>query len=198
MKNETILANIYRPKYKVMVSKGRADDFADVPTIMVLRGENIFYAKKGRNEIFGFNIHSHTFSLKYVCDDATFQAMCCSRDQLFVNSPDNIRVLGSRFNPVNTIPLENDDAHGYDVDMCFVDLDHQQGAVGTAGYIIIYSKSAPNSYVRVVNSLGDVVWQVDHSQMDSRFDACSVTASAAGDVLIADRGTNKVRCTCLE
>ena len=61
---------------------------------------------------------------------------------------------------------------------------------------IIYSKSAPNSYVRAVNSLGEVVWQVDHSQMDSRFDACSVTASAAEDVLIADRGTNKVGRTC--
>ena len=197
MKNETILANVHGPKYKVMVSKGKTDEFADVPTVMALRGENIFYAKKGRNEIFALNTHSHTLNLKYVSDDAPIQAMCCSKDRLFLKTPDFIRVLDSRFNPMNPIPLENDDTHSYDVDMCFVqnhdlDLDlHHQGAPA-AGHVIVYSKSAPNSYVRAVNNLGDVVWQVDHSQMDSRFDACSVTSSTAGDVLIADRGTNTV------
>ena len=191
MKNEPVLANVYGPKYKVMVNKGKTDELAEVSTMMVLRGENIFYAKKGRNEIFGFNTHSHTFSQKYVSDAASIQAMCCSKDRLFLKTTDYIRVLDSRFNPTNPIPLENDDSDGYDVDMCFVqnvDLDpdfhHHQGAPA-AGHMIVYSKSAPNSYVRAVNSLGDVVWQVDHSQVDSRFDACSVTASAAGDVLIA-------------
>ena len=198
MKNETILANVHGPKYKVMVSKGKTDEFADVPTIMVLRGENIFYAEKGRNEIFALTTHSHTLNLKYVSDDAPIQAMCCSKDRLFLKTLDFIRVLDSRFNPMNPIPFENDDTHSYDVDMCFVqnhdlDLDlHHQGAPAAAGHVIVYSKSAPNSYVRAVNNLGDVVWQVDHSRVDSRFDACSVTSSAAGDVLIADRGTNTV------
>ena len=154
MKNETILANVHGHKYKVMVSKGKTDEFADVQTIMALRGENIFNAKKGRNEIFGFNIHSHTFSQKYVSDDASIQAMCCSKDRLFLKTPDYIRVLDSRFNPSNPISLENDDTYGYDVDMCFVqnhDLDidlHHQGATAVVGHVVVYSKSAPNSYVR--------------------------------------------------
>ena len=192
-KNETVLANVHGPKYKVMVKENKPDEYAHVPTMMILQGEYIFFAKKGGKEIFSFNTHSHIFGQKYTNDESSTEAMCASKDRLFVKTQDFIRVFDFRFNPTNHIPLLNDDTSDLDIDMCYVDRGHQGASAATD--VILYSKSAPNAYVRAVNTVGDVVWQIDCrniTDLDSSFDPCSISTLAAGDVLIDDRGTYKV------
>ena len=65
----------------------------------------------------------------------------------------------------------------------------------------IISMSNPTSiaamqhpFVRAVNEAG-VIWQVDSEkcpELDDRFNPCSVSTSATGDVFIADNGANRV------
>ena len=68
-------------------------------------------------------------------------------------------------------------------------------ASGHADKIVVISTSIPSPSVRAVSQTHRLIWELNYrtsTQIDIRFNPCSVTASESGDVFIADRGKNRV------
>ena len=74
--------------------------------------------------------------------------------------------------------------------------DHQNFSQPTpADHVIIVSKSAPDGFVRALNYLGHVIWNIDcqtNPELGQRFSPCCVSSLPFGEVVMADRSVNKV------
>ena len=59
----------------------------------------------------------------------------------------------------------------------------------------LISTSSPSASVRAVNRRNGILWQLDcksNPELGLKFNPCSLTASHAGDIYFADKGTNRV------
>ena len=112
--------------------------------------------------------------------------MCCTDENIYIidiKSNPCVRVFNSDFQPGALTSVGDEDTRNCDMDMSAV------------GNTIFISTTKPMASVKALRQ-NQVVWQVNtynHSELTPNFDPCSVTALATGDVLVADKGTDKVR-----
>ena len=200
-----VLLNAMVPKYNAVLKRKGKDDKAELPTNMFPFKDNVVFVKKGDCKVDGFHKVTNKFSSIIGLDGGVFLAVCSS-DQ-FVYSldsmqPNHIKIWNHTFQCCGKIPLDYGYASDAEIDMCFIsdsdapsecsDLDSNSRDID---HTIVISASCPHASVRAVSQMTGMIWQVDCQNckdLDLRFNPCSVSASLAGDVYIADRGTNRV------
>ena len=193
------------PHYTVKEKAKTKDPNAHVPTMMLLKDDRIIFSKKRGNEIWKFNTKSKNFAVKYNNDESSIGAICSSNDYLFIldqKAPEFIRKLDFKFNPIGSIPTGIKGQQDGELDICHVtNPDQEEAKDKRIGDIVVVSKATPNGFIRALNSSGDVLWEIDEKKqpdLGSKFNPYSVTASAAGFILMADHSSSKVRYeTCL-
>ena len=216
---DTVLVHANVRDYKLVKKHKMPDKKAHEPTIMFPFGESILFAKKGGNMIFNFNTQSHKFKDVLTRSKLTITALCGTGKHIFIldnGRPEDIQIFDCAFQPEGRIWTGMENVKDCDVDMCLInDKDgkyvstfcspragwSEKGASaskasGHADKIVVISTSLPCASVRAVNQIHGILWELNYrtsSQIDIRFDPCSVSASEKGDVFIADRGTNRVR-----
>ena len=203
-KNVTVLLNAAEPDYTVEVKKTKRDEKAEQATLMVPYREYILFAKKGGDQIFSFHLNSHKF--RHIHDELSVAALCCSNNFVYILSqktPDFIKILDFQFQPWGNVPsFTKEEKKNYDFDICFISAEQQDlyNQNDLSGHAVVLCKSGPTGFVRKVDRKNGQVWQVDNSShpwLTPKFEPCSVSASDAGDVFVADRGTDSVSKTCL-
>ena len=199
-KNDTVLLNVAGPEYTVQAKKKKRDKKADQPTLMVLQGENILFAKKQGRKLFSFHLNSH--DIKSVSNGFSIAALCCSKSCIYILSHktlDFIQILDFQFQLCGNVrTFIEDNTDNCDFDMCLVS-GGQLGIQNTghllSNHSVILCKSGPPGYVRKVDRESRLVWQIDnssHPELTPMFEPCSVCASDNGDIFVADRGTDAV------
>ena len=208
-----VLWHVQVPNFRVLLKKTINDLDAFSPTIMVYFANRILFAKKGDSKIYGFNIETQAFETMFHDENFEIDAMCCNDDHLYIfqkKRPDVIQILDSKFQSVGFIPTGfKGKISKCEVDLCShtmaMNISTQEpsssGFKAKHQHMCIISMSNPISitaiwhpFVRAVNEAG-VIWQVDSEkcpELDDRFNPCSVSTSATGDVFIADNGANRV------
>ena len=209
MKNDTVLLNVAEPEFTVMAKKKRREEKADQPTLMVPYREYILFAKKGGNQIFSFHLNSHEFRCVRARSELSIAPLSCSNNFVYILShetQDFIKILDFEFHPCGNVPsFIEEEKNNYDLDMFFIsggqqDFHNQNDLPQTLDHAVVLCKSGPTGFVRKVDRKNGQVWQVDnksHPWLTPKFEPCSVSASAAGDVFVADRGTDTVSKICL-
>ena len=200
-----VLLNAKVPKYNTVLKRKRKDEKAELPTNMFPFEENIMFTKKGDCKVHGFHKVTNKFSTVIRLDGGVFRAVCSSDQFIFsLDSiqPNVIKIWNPTFQCCGKIPLDYGYASDAEIDMSFIsdsntpshhsdlrddstDIDHT----------IVISASCPHGSVRAVSQMTGMIWQLDYQNckdLDLRFNPCSVSASLAGDVYIADKGTNRV------
>ena len=198
--NETLLAKVQDPHYTVKDKAKNEDPNARVPTMMLLKEDRIIFSKKRGNEIWKFNPKSKNFGLKYNNVESSIGAICNSKDYLFIldqKAPEFIRKLGFKFNPIGSIPTWIKGQQDCELDICHLaNPDQSEAKDKNIGDIVVVSKAASDTFIRALNSSGDVLWELDEKKqpdLGSKFNPYSVTASTAGFILMADHSSSQVR-----
>ena len=210
---KNILWHVQAPDFRVLLKKSINDLDAFSPTIMVYFTDRILFAKKGHSKISGFNIQTQAFETMFHDVNFKIDAMCCNDDHLYIfqkKRPDVIQILDAKFQSVGFIPtMFKRKISKCEVDLCThtmaMNISTQEpsssGFKAKHQHMCIISMSNPTAraeiwhpFVRAVNEDG-VIWQLDSRscpKLDDRFNPCSVSTSATGDVFIADNGANRV------
>ena len=215
---DTVLVHVNIPDYKLVKKHKMSDRQAQEQTIMFPFGESILFAKKGGSKIFNFNTQSHRFKDVLTRSKLTITALCGTGKHIFIldiERPEDIQIFDSVFQPEGKIPTGLENVKDCDVDLCLI--NNKDGKYVSAfrdprsgqpdkeadtsqssdhvDIIVVISTSVPSASVRAISQIHGLIWELNYrtsSQIDIRFNPCSVTASESGDAFIADRGTNKV------
>ena len=184
-------------------------------TIMVSFAKGILFAKKGGRELYSFNTQTETYESVFSHVDFQIDAMCSNDDYLYIfqrKHPDVIKIMDSKFQSIGHIPTGIDEnLTDCEVHICTITtstqmrslseykMKHQHTciiSISNSYYFVMSSHPSPYyPSVRAVNEAG-VIWQLDSEncpELGSRFNPCSVSTSAVGDVFIADNGSDRVR-----
>ena len=185
-KNDTVLMNIDTKSLKVQFKTKRRNSDAHLPTILVPFKEYLLFAKKGGHKVYCFSEKKHAIFKRYNDKSVRIKAMCCTDENIYIiDTKFNpcVRVLNSDFQPGALTSVGDEDTRNCDMDMCAV------------ANTIFISTTKPMASVKALRQ-NQVVWQVNtynHPLLTPNFDPCSATALVTGDVLVADKGTDKVR-----
>ena len=216
--NDTVLVHVNVPDYKLVKKHKMSDPQAQEQTIMFPFGDSILFAKKGGSKIFNFNTQLHRFKDVLSRSKLKITALCGTGKHIFIldnERPEDIQILDSVFQPEGKIPTGMENVKDCDVDLSLINdkdgkyvsafrdrlsgkLDKGAGTSQSnshADKVVVISTSVPCPSVRAVSQTHGLIWELNYrtsSQIDIRFNPCSVTASESGDVFIADRGTNRV------
>ena len=199
--NDTVLLNVEVPGYNVVLKEKKRDPKAELPTIMFPHEDSILFAKRGGNEIFGFNTQTHKYKRMASFADLALAAMCGAGEEVYFldsKSPEHIRILDSSLRFSGMIPTGLGKVKECSMDMCLVAGSFSfPSSAGSKDHTIILSVSVPHASVRAVNHYHGVLWQLDcrsrPDRLDLTFNPCSVSSTSSGDIYVADRGTDRVR-----
>ena len=137
------------------------------------------------------------------------------------NQSDDINVLDSNFQQEGKISLNIGNIQDCAMNMCVINQQQHSGLTprssNTSGYLstsdfrstfnftslevdasdtnILIGTSLPKASLRVVNLRNGILWQLNRKtnpELGLKFNPCSLTASHAGDIYFADKGTNRV------
>ena len=217
---DTVLVRVNVPDYKLVTKHKMSDKQAQEPTIMFPFDKSILFAKIGGDKIFNFDMESHRFKKILSTSKITITALCCSDKHIFIldnGKPKSIEIFDSDLKSQGKVPTGLENIKDCAIGMCLVnDTDENYKSTvqtpiagkpdtgqstpthmssGHAGKIVIISISAPSPSIRAVSQKQGLIWELNyrtHTQIDIRFNPKSVTASEAGDVFMAERGTNRV------
>ena len=206
--DDTVLLNVDIPGYNVRLKQKKRDPKAELPTIMFPHEDSILFAKRGGNEIFGFNTQTHKFKRIASFADLALAAMCGDGDEVYLldnKSPEHIRILDSSLRFCGMIPTGLGKVKAYTMDMCLIRKRSSLPSsadfhASNENHAIILSVSVPHALVRAVNQSHGILWQLDcrSRPLALLFDPYSVSSTTSGDIFVADRRTDRVRSfTCL-
>ena len=202
----TAFYNVDVPDYNVMQREKKWDPPGDHPTIMCSFGDFILFAKKDGNKVHSFD--GRRFSTLNL-EGTEVTALCLSNNYIYIfdsRYPDRIRFFDPNTKQGGEMATGLKNVEKCDIHMCL--MFGQESVKGNPGgpqsdeqkavsdETIIFSVSYPHAYVRAVRQKRGAVWQLDcrthPDTLTQFFNPCSVSASEAGDIFIADKGSNKV------
>ena len=206
--NYTTFYNVEVPDYNVLKKKQKSDPQGSQPTITCVFGQFILFAKKDGKELYSFD--GRQFS-KMNLKAPIVTDMCFSNKYIYIfdgRRAHEITFFEPHSNRSGKIKTEFTNIDKCDIHMCVI-LDqatyHVAGSPNpqksadqqeVTNETVVLSSSRPHACVRAVHQKRGVLWQLDcttHPELiDLTFNPCSVSASEAGDVFIADRGSDKV------
>ena len=193
------------PEYNFLPMQKMKGQQAEKPIIMCASGDSIFVARKASNDLHSFDIRTQQVSTLNPGNVAVL-AMCGNADRVYIldnSCPSRINIFDSEINSLSNFATGLEDIEDGYVDMCIIDGDEISAGhhENTADHIIIISTSFPQASVRAISEIEGFLWQLDCQkcphQLDLSFNPCSVTASKAGDIFIADRRAEKVNILIL-
>ena len=206
--NYTAFYNVEVPDYNVLDKKQKSDPAGRKPTITCSLGQFILFAKKDSRELHSFDGRQFS-TMKLNAPIVT--DMCFSNKYIYIfdgRYPHEITFFEPHSNRSGKIKTEFTNVEKCDVHMCVITDQATEDVEGspkppTSGdqqevtnETVVLSCSRPHACVRAVNQAHGVLWQLDcrthPNLLDFSFNPCSVSSSEAGDVFIADRGSDKV------
>ena len=184
--------DVQTPEYNFILKQRIKDSQAGQPLLMCAFDQRILVARKGGSEVHCFGIHEQQVSTLNTGNVAVM-AMCGNADYVYIldnSRPHRINIFDSDFEAHGNITTVLEGVKDANVDMSIIHDDENP-----ARHIAIISSSFPQASVRAIDQTG-VLWQLDcrtcPDQIDLSFNPCSVTASCAGDIFIADREGERV------
>ena len=211
----SVLWHVLVPDFRVLLRTTIKGLNVYMSTIMVSFANIILFANKGDNGIYGFNTQNQSFETIFHDESYQVDAMCCNDDYLYIfqkKHPDVIQILDSKFQSVGFMPTgfkgkiskcKGDlcttttkmDTSMQDHFSAELKMKHQHMCViSTSNQYKSRKMVGARPSVSAVNEAG-VIWQVDSKkcpELDKKFNPCSVSCSATGHVIIADKGSKKV------
>ena len=190
-KNDTVLLNIDAESLEVQFKTKRTNRNADLQTIMAPFRDFLLFTSQGGHKMYSFNEKSRHTKKVYEDDSLRIKAMCCTDEHIYVmdtKSNPCVRVFNSEFKLGYVISIGDKDTRNCHMDMCIVD------------NTIFISTPKPVASVKALRQ-NQIIWQANSTTIPGltlHFDPCSVASSVTGDVLVADRGTNKVCALCVK
>ena len=168
-------------------------------TFMCLFGDYVLYAKKEGSEVHSFHTQSHAFKRVDNHRHVHIAVMCSSDHHVFIVRKSLfsffVIILDDTFQKEEEIDGGPVPYHcNFDICVIKSNFSDPQPASEISETIVI-SCSAPNVFVRAVNQIQGILWQLDfrsNLMLDPKFNPCSISSSEDGEIFIADQGTNTV------
>ena len=204
---DMVLFNVQGPEYRVLSKHKKLDQKAELPLITCPFKNSLLFAKRGDREVHMFQTTSKKFKLLMRGKDSAITAMCANDNYVYIcdtKLPDQIRIFDASFRDLSTIPMGIGYKKPRDIDICSINNPDQvepsdlkpENHHLALDHIIVISIPYPHGCIKAISSRAGDLWQLDcHNHPDlpgPLFNPCSVAASEAGDIYIADRGTNRV------
>ena len=193
---QRVLLNVEGPEYKTLSKAKQRDSKADESTVMCSFGESILYARKGGSAVYSFQNQTKKFKRVYHKQSTSILAMCSSNRHLYIlfaHQLSHIQVLDTSYSNVEVVSTGLQKIKEIHVDMWFAG-DVRPGSDDRTlevNHPIVISVGHPGS-VRLVNKTG-VLWILERpGEHHPSFSPCSVSASAVGDIYMADQETDRV------